>query len=217
MDMLYKEQLLRDGIVEILCEDFSDESLLTLASSFGKVVPGARGEMVQPLPAREKGNGPKGSFSYVVGYEQFPWHTDTAYWDVPARFLLLASEEANPCATTYQSFGEIKNSIADFDYLMARAVYLMDVPGEKRYISPRFDILGKCGYRLDFHIYRPVNEEAETLMRLVEKILEKNYLRHLWTGKNVVVMDNWRMIHGREAVSEDKNRLLKRIYINELV
>ena len=180
-------------------------------------MPGARGEMVQPLPAREKGNGPQGSFSYVVGYEQFPWHTDTAYWDVPARFLLLASEEASSCATTYQSFGEIKNSIADFDYLMARAVYLMDVPGEKLYISPRFDILGKCGYRLDFHIYRPVNEEAETLMRLVEKILEKNYLRHLWTGKNVVVMDNWRMIHGREAASEDKNRLLKRIYINELV
>ena len=28
--MMYKEQLHRDGIVEIPCEDFSDESLLTL-------------------------------------------------------------------------------------------------------------------------------------------------------------------------------------------
>lgn len=217
MNMPYKDLLHRNGIVEIPCEDFSDETLLALASSFGKVVPGARGEMVQTLPAREKGNGPKGSFSYVVGYEQFPWHTDTAYWDVPARFLLLASEKASSCATTYQSFDDIKNGIADFDYLMARAVYLMDVPGERRYVSPCFDFLGRSGYRLDFHIYKPMNMEAENLMRLVGMMLEKSYHRHLWTGKNVVVMDNWRMIHGREAAIEDKNRILKRIYINELV
>lgn len=217
MVLAYKDNLLKNGIVKIPCVEFSDVALLDLASSFGKVIPGARGEMVQQLPAREIGNGPKGSFSYTVGYGQFPWHTDTAYWEVPARFLLLASEKASPCATTYQFFDAIKSAIADFDYLIARAVFLMDVPGGRRYISPRFIMAGKRGYRLDFHIYKPVNKEAMTLMNLIGEFLEKNYLRHLWTGKNVVVVDNWRIIHGRETAIGDKNRILKRIYIDELV
>lgn len=215
--MTKKELLYKDGVIELECADFSDEGLLNLASCFGKVIPGARGELVQPLPAREKGTGPVGSFSYSVGYGQFPWHTDTAYWDTPARFLLLASDTPSLCATTYHSFDIIQTCVEDFDYLMKRAVYLLNVPGMKRYLSPLFEIEGKKGYRMDFHIYRPANDEAAILMERIGGVLEKNYLRHIWNGHNVVLIDNWRMIHARENAQEDKNRLLKRIYINELV
>lgn len=211
------EILRESGLVEIECKDFSDQNLLSLASEFGSIVPGARGELVQPLPAREKGTGPIGSFSYSVGYGPFPWHTDTAYWGTPARFLLLASDTKSPCATTYQSFDFLQTRVEDFDYLMKRAVYLLNVPGIKRYLSPIFEIEGEKGYRLDYHIYRPINEEATVLMKRVGQVLEQNYLRHLWTGRNVVVIDNWKVIHARECADIDKNRFLKRIYINELV
>ena len=211
------EILRKRGLVEIECTDFSDENLLHLASELGSVVPGARGELVQPLPAREKGTGPIGSFSYSVGYGEFPWHTDTAYWGTPARFLLLASDTKSPCATTYQSFDVLQAQVEDFDYLMKRAVYLLNVPGTRRYLSPLFEIGGERGYRLDFHIYRPINEEASLLKERISEVLEQNHLRHLWTGCNVIVLDNWRIIHARERAIEDKNRLLKRIYINELV
>ena len=213
----YKEVLRQKGIIEIPYENFSDEALLSLASTFGKVVPGARGEVVQTLLAREKGKGPKGSFSYTVGYGQFPWHTDTAYWDVPTRYLLLTSDKPSPCATTYQSFDALRNAIKDFDYLMARSVYLVNVHGNRRYLSPSFKKAGKNGYRLDFHIFRPMNDEAKILMQLVGYELEKSYFRYLWTGKSVAVIDNWRIIHGRESASEDRNRILKRVYIDELV
>ncbi len=147
-------------------------------------------------------------------YGSFPWHTDTAYWDRPARYLLLYSPVESPCATTYQSFEVIKAAIPDFDYLMERAVFLLDVPGKRHYLSPRID--GK-GYRLDFHIYRPVNDEAVLLRTLISGFLSKSYMRHVWTGNEVIVMDNWRYIHAREDAHNDPSRLLKRIYIDELV
>lgn len=210
----YKDILVKEGIVVVDVAPSSDQELLEFALLLGHVVPGARGEMVQNLPARQKGEGPIGSFSYSVGYESFPWHTDTAYWDRPARFLLLYSPVASPCATTYQSFEAIRMAIPDFDYLMERAVFLLDVPGKRRYLSPSID--GK-GYQLDFHIYRPVNVEAFHLREYVSEYLIKNHLRHVWSGKEVVIMDNWRFIHAREDAQNDKSRLLKRIYINELV
>ena len=94
---------------------------------------------------------------------------------------------------------------------------MLELPGRKRYLSPVFNANGSSGLRLDLHIYRPVNEEAAILKDLVGEILRENFLRHVWTGHNVVILDNWKMIHAREKASSDKKRTLKRIYINELV
>lgn len=214
--MNYKETLERNGVVEIECHSFTDEFLLDVSSVFGTIIPGARGELVQVLPARDKGEGPKGSFSYTVGYGAFPWHTDTAYWEVPARYLLLASGVESSCATLFQDFEFLRRVVPDYDYLMTRAVFLLDVQGKRRFLSPQFEIAGEKGYRLDFHIYQPVNIEARILKELIGEELETNYHRHIWTGHNVVVLDNWRMIHAREDAHEDMSRILKRIYINEL-
>lgn len=213
----YKKSLLKEGLVVINASPQTDQELLDLAMQLGTVIPGAREEMVQYLPAREKGEGPVGSFSHIVGYDCFPWHTDTAYWEVPTRYLLLFSPVASPCATTYQSFESIKASIPDFDYLMDRAVFLLDVPGQKRYLSPHIRKENEVGYRLDFHIYRPMNYEAAILQDLVSDYLSNNHLKHMWTGKDVIVLDNWKYIHAREDAHNDQARVLKRIYINELV
>lgn len=210
------ESLLDKGILDIPVQDFRDESLLKLASRFGKVIPGARNELVQLLPAREKGQGPIGSFSYSVGYGSFPWHTDTSYWDIPARFLLLASEDKSPCATLFQDLHLIRDMIPDFDYLLSRAVFLLDIPGQRRYLSPVFCSHGKKGIRLDYHIFRPANNEAIILNDLVNSILKDHFQRFVWTGHNAIIIDNWRMIHSRENAEIDRTRLLKRIYINEL-
>ncbi|MGN1220224.1 MAG: hypothetical protein ACI4TU_04720 [Candidatus Cryptobacteroides sp.] len=213
----YKEILKEKGIIELDLKLFPDMDLIEIASIFGKVVPGARDEIVQSLPARDKGEGPIGSFSYAVGYGSFPWHTDTAYWDIPARYLLLTSQAASSCATLVQSFASIRDGVCDFDYLISRSVFFLDVPGRKRYISPVVvGDNGEKGLRLDFHIYRPVNKESYILQERVGVFLKENFERKIWTGENVIIFDNWKYIHSRENAYNDKTRVLKRIYINEL-
>lgn len=213
-----KNILSAEGLVKFDLREFPNLNLLEVATLFGIVIPGARGEMIQILPARDKGNGPVGSFSYVVGFDAFPWHTDTAYWSRPTRYLLLTSPEASSCATLYQGFDTIKANVVDFDYLISRAVFMMNVPGKRRYLSPRFeDDNGLRGFRLDYHIYCPMNEEAVLLLGKVGIFLKQNHKRLIWTGTNAVIIDNWKYIHAREDAYNDKNRILKRIYINELV
>ena len=62
-----------------------------------------------------------------------------------------------------------------------------------------------------------MNEEAQLLSSLVQDELNKKCDRVLWTGENVAVIDNWHVIHSRESAHQDKSRILKRLYINELV
>ena len=208
---------LREHGYAVFDADTSDESLLKIASLFGVVVPGDRGDLVQSLLAQEKGKGSYGSFTYKVGYDAFPWHTDTAYWEVPVRYLMLTSEKPSPCATLARSFESLATNIDDFIYLAERSVYLLNIPGRKRMLSPVIKKHEEMGFRFDFHIYKPMNEEAKTLSGLIQEQLNKEFQRIVWTGNNVLVLDNWRLIHAREDASQDKNRSLKRVYINELV
>lgn len=192
-------------------------SIQEIASMIGNIVPGERGEVIQELHARDRGEGRYGTFSYCVGYNQFPWHTDTAYWEIPVRYLLLTSNNPSPCATTFRTFRSLASKINRFHYLAERAVYLLNIPGRKRYLSPIFKRGREIGYRLDFHIYKPMNKEAQSLIELVSNELSEEYGRIVWTGNNIAILDNWKAIHSREDAHEDKNRTLTRIYINDLV
>lgn len=208
---------LREQGYVVFDTDTSDESLLKIASLFGVVVPGERGVLVQPLKAQEKGKGSFGSFTYMVGYDAFPWHTDTAYWEIPVRYLMLTSEKPSPCATLARSFESLAKNIDDFYYLAERSVYMLNIPGKRKLLSPVMKKHGEMGFRFDFHIYKPMNEEAKVLSSLMLEQLNNESQRVVWSGNNVLVLDNWRLIHAREDASQDKNRSLKRIYINELV
>ena len=211
-----KDKLQREGFV-VFDYDKSQIELSVLASLFGNVVPGDKGDIIQTLKAQDKGNGSYGSFSYKVGFDSFPWHTDTAYWEEPVRYLILTSDKPSPCATTVRTFASIENVIEDFAYLVDRAVFMLDIPGKRRFLSPLLRKGAVKGYRLDFHIYRPMNEEAKRLSTAVKDELSKEFDKVVWTGNNVAVIDNWRVIHSRENSYNDKNRVLKRLYINELV
>lgn len=208
--------LQRDGFV-VFDIDKDRNELTETASLFGEVIPGDKGVLVQPLLAQDVKGGSYGSFTYVVGYDAFPWHTDTAYWDVPARYLLLTSDKPSPCATVARSFESLNCCVQDFDYLTKRAVFMLNIPGRRRLLSPLLIGRSFIGYRLDYHIFKPMNSEAKTLLASIKEQLDKEYVRIEWTGKNVAIIDNWRMIHAREDAHQDKNRSLKRIYINELV
>lgn len=211
-----KEELRSEGVVSFSV-DKTKYPLLKLVSSIGRIVPGDRGEMIQSLQAQEKGAGSFGAFSYSVGYGPFPWHTDTAYWELPVRYLLLTSDKTSPCATLFRSFDSLISEIEDFKYLASRAVFMLNIPGRRRLLSPIIRENGVEGYRMDYHIYKPMNEEAKALSELMQEHLENEHNRVIWTGNNVVILDNWRFIHSREEAIIDKDRSLKRVYINELV
>ncbi|MBR5352378.1 MAG: TauD/TfdA family dioxygenase [Bacteroidales bacterium] len=211
-----KDTLNKQGYVIFNLEN-SEQNLLDIASLFGKIVPGDNGALVQQLLAQEKGNGSYGAFSYSVGFNQFPWHTDTAYWDIPIRYLMLASEKPSPCATLARTFDSLSSSIEDFLYLSERAVYQLDIPGKRRVLTPIIRQKGMIGFKFDFHIYKPVNNEAKKLNELMLEQLKLDSHRIVWLGNNVAIIDNWRVIHAREDAHNDKKRILKRVYINELV
>ena len=61
---------------------------------------------------------------------------------------------------------------------------------------------------------KPANKSARNVLSIIdEKLNDISINKVLWNEPKIFIFDNWRILHGRESVKNDKTRTLKRIYI----
>lgn len=198
-------------IVEDIC---SQGELISLAKSIGKIIPHPNGEEMATLKSNDGMNSLCGTFSKVYGLSEFPFHTDTAFWGLPARYVVMGMLTTSLCATNYISFSDIEKFISgDFLSKARKSIYLVETFEGCKYTSPIFDNNGSHGFRFDANIMTPVNGHAKSLHKEVLEAIDKIAPRIIdWNGNKAVVLDNWNCLHSRSAVNNE-NREIFRIYL----
>jgi L-asparagine oxygenase len=155
------------------------------------------------------------SSRYGVG--SFPFHTDTAHWEHPARYLVLfcvsPGEGGRP--TLLQDSRSWRFDDAEED-LACQALWAI---GHRR---PRLSSIAVCSrgqlaIRYDMDCMRPMTADARKSKTLLEsRIYARPCERIDWQAGKLLAIDNHRMVHARgEAEQPDPNRVLKRILIGE--
>jgi alpha-ketoglutarate-dependent taurine dioxygenase len=155
------------------------------------------------------------TLSSRYGTDGFPFHTDTAHWDRPARYLALYCVDP----------GEGKRATLLQD---SRVWYLDEFEKELAcralwktgHLQPRLCMLAEAAgaeiaVRYDMDCMRPMTREARELKVLVEaRISCSAQLRIEWRPECLLIIDNRRMVHARGKSSRpDKRRVLKRMLI----
>lgn len=96
-----------------------------------------------------------------------------------------------------------------------RAIYKIRTSEGSFFTSLIFRELGNQGIRYDPTCMIPANNSAKEIEKKLQEVFEMakpDYVK--WTGENVLIIDNWKTLHGRTNVNQEPNRVLKRIYIN---
>ncbi|UPK28053.1 hypothetical protein [Bradyrhizobium sp. 195] len=155
------------------------------------------------------------TLSSRYGTNAFPFHTDSAHWDQPARYLVLFCVDPGE--------GERATLLQD-----SRAWQLRDDEIELAcralwrtgHVRPRLCTLAERSaegmeVRYDNDCMRPMTREAWELGALVEERINRSEKTHVsWEPECLLVIDNRRMIHARGTSKRpDANRVLKRILI----
>ena len=209
-----KEKIDKEGWQEI-GDVFSNEDVISIASSFDAVVPHLNGEMLTVISPSDGKDKITGTFSNRFGHSTFPLHTDTAFWTKPARYIVMAMLEKSNCNTHIINFNELLADLND-KALMAlqTATYLISTIEGKKYTSPLLKTNGEQGIRFDPSCMTPINDSALYFHQAFLEVLDKTSMSEInWTGNKAVVIDNWNVLHGRgEICSSDKNRKLLRVY-----
>jgi L-asparagine oxygenase len=173
-----------------------------------------------PIPVRDIRPQPPSlakanTLSSRYGTDAFPFHTDTAHWDEPARYLALFCIDPGEGerATLLQDSREWQLQDDEIE-LACRALW------KTGHVRPRLCMLAErsahgIAVRYDKDCMRPMTREARELEALVEQRIKCSEKTHIsWEPECLLVIDNRRMVHARGASKRlDANRVLKRILI----
>jgi alpha-ketoglutarate-dependent taurine dioxygenase len=192
----------------------SDIDLVNISKEIGKIIPQQNGELIYKLTPSNGKSSVKGTFSNRYGFNSFPLHTDTAFWTVPVRYILLSSLYRSDCNTVLTSASSILNLLELKDRENAqRAIFKIKTTQSQFYSSLIFNERNDTGIKYDSACMFPANNFAKSFVqKLSESRIPVNEIK--WKGNNAIIIDNWKMLHGRGAALIDEKRELKRIYIN---
>jgi L-asparagine oxygenase len=194
------------------------ESLLGLIGD--PVALGSEGPIHQLRPRRVE-EAPLNTYSGNYGLGEFPLHTDLAHWFLPPRYFLLR------CVV---GFGNIPTVLVDGFPLvkqvgttaLTRALMQPRRPvNGKRSLLRLFQMAGSAAslIRWDEKYIQPATKAGASGASRFSKVLAvaPRILASLSQSGDTIVIDNWRMLHGRAAVPEScLSRIIDRVYLRSL-
>jgi L-asparagine oxygenase len=202
---------------------YSGISTNDLIALVGNAVALGNGGPVHQLRPRRVEEAPSNTYSGNYGLGEFPLHTDLAHWYLPPRYLLLRCVVGSAAVPTMVVDGR---SIIDKmgATTLARA-----------FMQPRRPLRGKWPL---LRLYQPVeNGSYMHILRWDEKYIKPAteagargasiFLNFLVAAPRIqvrlsqpgdtLIVDNWRMLHGRAPVPENSsNRVIERVYLGSV-
>lgn len=214
-DLALGKELKEKGYMSLSSD--AEMSMLEVAQNIGTVFRVPTMPLVQTLTPRQKENELENTYSGNFGLDEFPFHTDLAHWYVPPRYLFLRCAVPAPDVETKlidsrDICGDIEASILSRSHFKPR----------KRLDRAANLLKVKQGeiFRWDSIFIEPANSNAEELkLKIQYAISSAKYISlNLDRNGQCLLIDNWRMLHGRSAVSTKSiDRKIERVYFDEVM
>lgn len=197
---------------------FNEADLLTISGALGIPTADKRGEIVKTLKPEKPSDPNRSTLSSKYGTGAFPFHTETAYWLSPARFVALYC--VNPGSSrrpTHVIDSYEWNLSPNDDQTLCNEVWKVFTG-----INPFLCTIGKktmsgLMIRFDMDCMKPALLSRGKASDIVFREIESQKVRSIdWQVGDLLVIDNYRMIHARGTSStNDSDRHLKRILLVE--
>lgn len=186
--------------------------LLAFARRFGTVLAGRNGALIEPIVPRPTEAAEERSLSAAYGLGELPMHIDTAHYLRPARYLLLGC--ANPgqsgTHTRLAPISALRFSTGELSLLTSAAVLVRT--GRRSFYSTILD-KGRPFLRYDPGCMEPLDARGEKALQIVGDAIGRiTVIKHEWRRGEILLIDNWNILHGRTATAADK-RLLFRVSV----
>ena len=172
---------------------------------------------VQELTPRQMTDAPPNTYSGNFGVQSFPLHTDLAHWYLPPRYFALR------CVVGSR---QVSTNLVDTNELIStigRKVLMRALVRPRRPVQHTLPLLriltnyedGLELFRWDSLFIAPASKTSTSVCQSVSTLLGsiKPIAIHLEDPGDTLVIDNWRMVHGRSQVSaSEERRRIERAY-----
>ncbi len=190
---------------------FPEESSLVALSRLGVLLKIQDYAEVQELRPRLKKQASPNTYSGNYGYGKFPLHTDLSHWCIPPRYLVLRCITGTSDIATYLIKGEkliaaIGETKLRRTLVQPRRPLVYNRPLLRLYDQRDQDI---SFLRWDSLFISPATDKSKITCDAITDYLNlvKPIEVVLQNLGDTLVIDNWKILHGRSSVlSDSKNR-----------
>lgn len=173
---------------------------------------------VDTLTPRDKCTRDLNRYHGNFGFEEYPLHTDLAHWIVPPRYLVLRRRTGLGLVSTFVLDAP---TLADWlpQSIVQRALFF---PRQARVITAlpfRISQTLPFTLRWDGMFVRPANVQANVCAGIFRSsdFLASRKPIFLSAETVILIIDNWRCLHGRSAVPlADRKRSVERTYLESI-
>jgi hypothetical protein len=149
------------------------------------------------------------SLSRLYGEGIFPFHTDGAHWLTPPRLMVLLCVKDDQHRPTLLLPSSILKTIETH---LKDAVFLVKTGRRSFYASPVLP-MGFPNIRLDCDCMIPMNAQAREVVSRISAVDLHSAQWVEWKPGRILVVDNWRILHGRAGSVADGDRQLLRALV----
>lgn len=187
----------------------------------GEVLPGAGIPTVQTLRPRSAVDGSPREYSGHYGLGAFPLHTDLAHWAAPPHyFLLRCVVGCSDVPTRIAAWSPILDFLGES--LLRRAVFAArrHRVGSSGLVRAMSGDGSSLILRWDPIFIKPLNRDARLLVSAMSVVGSYQQVLDvpLEQPGDTLVVDNWRMLHGRANVDPRWiARRIERVYLSEVL
>jgi hypothetical protein len=185
-----------------------------LAEGLGEIVPGRSRQRVEHIFPQDARMAHAGSLSQQYGMAPLPLHTDTAHWTVPCRYLVMACAEPGPEPTPTILLDSRVVSLTKCEAAACSSAVFLIRNGRRSFYGS-ITAQNRPFIRFDRGCMEPLSPNGAEIAGAFSQARNagKTY-RHDWQRGDILVIDNWRMLHGRGIDNQTASgRLLLRAMV----
>lgn len=168
-------------------------------------------EVLTPIERKEAR---PSSSSRLFGIESIPLHTDTAHWVTPCRYIILGCVSPGTCGRRTILADSAQLGLHNEARQLLRDCQFRVVNGRRSFFAPvmHSDI---SLIRFDQACMAPIDAESRLAFRTMRRAVTEVTVDAVdWSAGRVLVVDNWRMLHGRtEPTRAGGGRVLARVLV----
>jgi L-asparagine oxygenase len=192
-----------------------------IVTSLGIALTLGASSTVHQLMPKSKARSTPNTYSGIFGRDQLPLHTDLAHWRFPPRVLMLR------CVKGFEAVPTLLLDGAKIIDDTNRGIFSRTLVRPRRPVEGSLPLLrlydrqqGDQGLlRWDEVFICPASPAGEIGVRKFTECLIQSTLVKVSLAKSgdTLVIDNWRMLHGRSTVPADcQGRVVERAYLEKL-
>jgi L-asparagine oxygenase len=196
----------------------STASLTATAAALGEPVSVRSGsDIVHDLRPLAPEHAPKKSLSAVHGEGAFPFHTDGAHHRTPPRWVVMrcVAPGNGDRPTLLLDATQLKLTTAEWR-LLERSVWWVSSGGRSFPVSiVQSNDFGRT-FRYDAGCMKPAARGFQESRRVLEEAIgDTSSTAIAWDANDLLIFDNWRMLHSRAAGQSDDRgvRHLQRVLV----